>query len=782
MTDSTTTMTEKPFTDPVCGMSVASDGPHHFVHGGQDFYFCCQRCLDRFSADPEPFLRKEEAGEACCASQAQTPRAATSATAIHVCPMCPEVRNVGPGICPSCGMALEPEAVTLGEEDHSELTDMTRRFIVCAMLTVPVFIIAMGDMFPGFHELLSRGTSRWIEFLLATPVVLWGGWPFFVRGWQSIANRHPNMFTLIALGTGVAFLYSVVAVLFPGLFPDSFRHADGTVELYFEAAAVIVTLVLMGQVMELRARSRTSQAIRALLGMAPKTARRIAPCGGEKDVPLEEVAVGDKLRVRPGEKIPVDGRVLEGKSHIDESMISGEPIPVQKVEGDSVFGATLNRNGSLVIEALRVGRDTMLSQIVQMVAEAQRSRAPVQGLVDKVSGYFVPAVVLASIISFFMWAALGPQPVMAYAIVNAVAVLIIACPCALGLATPMSIMVASGKGAKHGVLFRNAESIEMLRQVDTIVTDKTGTLTEGKPALVTVLSDNSIDEPDLLRLAAGLEKASEHPLAEAIVAGYAGQGAEPPGVEDFESVTGKGVIGRVDGRSVAIGNIALLTQLEIDHGHFREQAEKLRADGQTVMFVAVDGLAAGLFGVADPIKATTPNAINALHREGLRVVMLTGDNATTARAVAEKLGIDEVIAGVLPHEKVEWIRSLQADGHRVAMAGDGINDAPALAQSDVGIAMGTGTDVAMESAGVTLVGGDLGGIVRARKLSSATMKNIRQNLFFAFFYNSLGVPVAAGILYPWFGILLSPMIAAAAMSFSSVSVIANALRLNRLRL
>jgi len=590
------------------------------------------------------------------------------------------------------------------------------------------------------------------------------------------------MFTLIALGTGVAFLYSVVAVMFPGLFPGSFRHADGTVDLYFEAAAVIVTLVLMGQVMELRARSQTSQAIRALLGLAPKTARRIASCGGEKDVPLEKVQVGDKLRVRPGEKIPVDGRVLEGRSHIDESMISGEPIPVEKVEGDRVIGATMNGSGSLVIEARRVGMDTLLAQIVKMVAQAQRSRAPVQGLVDKVAAWFVPIVVLASIVSFFMWAVLGPQPVMAYAIVNAVAVLIIACPCALGLATPMSIMVASGKGAKHGVLFRNAEAIEMLRQVDTIVTDKTGTLTAGKPALVTVYCDSSVDEASLLRMVAGLEKASEHPLAEAVMNGVAARSIAAGSAENFESITGKGVIGQVDGHSLALGNMALLDQLEVNHEPFRKRAEDLRTDGQTVMFVAVDGRAVGLLGVADPIKTTSREAINALHREGLRIVMLSGDNATTAEAVANQLGIKEVIAGVLPGEKVERIRAMQAEGRKVAMAGDGINDAPALAQSDVGIAMGTGTDVAMESAGVTLVSGDLRGIVRARRLSRATMRNIRQNLFFAFFYNSLGVPVAAGILYPWFGILLSPMIAAAAMSFSSVSVIANALRLNRLRL
>jgi Cu+-exporting ATPase len=679
-------------------------------------------------------------------------------------------------------MALEPETVTLEEEDNSELENMSRRLIICALLTVPVFVIAMGGMFPWFHEYLPRGYAHWIEFVLATPVVLWGGWPFFERGWQSVVNRHPNMFTLIALGTGVAYLYSLVAVLAPNLFPASFRDTAGNVDLYFEAAAVIITLVLMGQVMELRARSQTSQAIRALLGMAPKTARRITPCGHEKDVPLEDLEVGDKLRVRPGEKIPVDGQVLEGRSHVDESMISGEAIPLEKSEGDLVIGATLNGSGTLVIEAQRVGRDTMLARIVQMVAQAQRSRAPVQTLVDRVAGYFVPAVVLASIVSFIMWAALGPQPAMAYAVVNAVAVLIIACPCALGLATPMSIMVASGKGAKHGVLFRDAESIELLHQVDTLVTDKTGTLTEGKPALVSVICENSVDRSEMLRLSAGLEQASEHPLAEAVLAAAAAQGIIPGIATDFDSVTGKGITGKVDGRPVAVGNSALLKQLGISHDSLQERADALRAEGQTVLFVAVDGEASGMMGVADPVKASAAKAIDELRREGLRLIMLSGDNQATANAVARKLGIDEVIAGVLPEEKAAKIKALQEEGCKVAMAGDGINDAPALAQSDVGIAMGTGTDVAMESAGVTLVGGDLLGIVRARRLSRATMTNIRQNLFFAFFYNSLGVPVAAGILYPWFGLLLSPMIAAAAMSFSSVSVITNALRLNRLRL
>jgi len=768
--------------DPVCGMKVSADGPHHFVFKGRDFHFCCQRCRDRFSADPAQFLLRQNSDVSGRPSQAHETPEAASASAIHICPMCPEVRNTGPGVCPLCGMALEPETVTLEEEDNSELENMSRRLIICALLTVPVFVIAMSGMFPWFHEYLPRGYAHWIEFVLATPVVLWGGWPFFERGWQSVVNRHPNMFTLIALGTGVAYLYSLVAVLAPNLFPASFRDTAGNVDLYFEAAAVIITLVLMGQVMELRARSQTSQAIRALLGMAPKTARRITPCGHEKDVPLEDLEVGDKLRVRPGEKIPVDGQVLEGRSHVDESMISGEAIPLEKSEGDLVIGATLNGSGTLVIEAQRVGRDTMLARIVQMVAQAQRSRAPVQTLVDRVAGYFVPAVVLASIVSFIMWAALGPQPAMADAVVNAVAVLIIACPCALGLATPMSIMVASGKGAKHGVLFRDAESIELLHQVDTLVTDKTGTLTEGKPALVSVICENSVDQSEMLRLSAGLEQASEHPLAEAVLAAAAAQGIIPGTATDFDSVTGKGITGKVDGRPVAVGNSALLKQLGISHNSLQERADALRAEGQTVLFVAVDGEASGMMGVADPVKASAAKAIDELRREGLRLIMLSGDNQATANAVARKLGIDEVIAGVLPEEKAAKIKALQEEGCKVAMAGDGINDAPALAQSDVGIAMGTGTDVAMESAAVTLVGGDLLGIVRARRLSRATMTNIRQNLFFAFVYNSLGVPVAAGILYPWFGLLLSPMIAAAAMSFSSVSVITNALRLNRLRL
>jgi len=702
--------------------------------------------------------------------------------AVYVCPMCPEVRNAGPGICPSCGMALEPETFTLEEETgNPELTDMSRRFLIGLILTIPLFVIAMGGMLPGFDGILAPRTSRWLEFALSTPVVLWAGWPFFVRGWHSLLNRHPNMFTLIALGTGVAYVYSVVAVFLPGVFPDSFRGSDGHVGLYFEAAAVIVTLVLMGQVLELRARSKTGEAIKSLLGLAPKTARRLTPCGHERDVPLDQLKTGDKLRIRPGEKVPVDGIVLEGSSTIDESMISGEPVPVAKAPGDNVIGATVNGTGSLVIEAQRVGADTVLAQIVAMVAQAQRSRAPVQKLVDGVAAYFVPLVVIAAVVTFIAWAALGPEPAMAYATINAVAVLIIACPCALGLATPMSIMVASGKGAQVGVLFRNAGAIEALRQVDTVVVDKTGTLTEGRPKVATVAAVEGFPEQEVLRLAAALEKASEHPLAGAVVAAAMASGGELPETTQFQSHTGKGVTGLVAGREVAVGNSALLKALALGEDEFPGRARKLQDEGHTVMFVVVDGKPAGLIAVVDPIRATSLQAIRALHREGIRVVMLTGDSESTARAVARQLGLDEVFAGVLPGEKAERVRLLQKQGHRVAMAGDGINDAPALASADVGIAMGTGTDVAIESAGVTLMGGDPEGIVKAIKLSRATMRNIRQNLFFAFAYNSIGVPVAAGVLYPWFGILLSPMIAAAAMSFSSVSVIANALRLNRVK-
>ncbi len=701
-------------------------------------------------------------------------------TTRYTCPMHPEIVRDDPGQCPICGMALEPVAASLDAEENPELTDMTRRLWVSTALTVPVVVIAMGDVVGlTFDRLASARTLGWIELALGTPVVLWGGWPFFVRGGQSVVRRSLNMFSLIALGTGVAYAYSVVATAAPGVFPVSFRDAHGEVAVYFEAAAVIVTLVLLGQVMELRARSRTGAAIRALLGLAPKTARRVEADGSEADVALDRVQVGNRLRVRPGEKVPVDGVVVEGSSAVDESMITGEPIPVSKRSGDRVIGATVNGTGSLVIEAQRVGADTLLAQIVQMVAAAQRSRAPIQKLADVVAGWFVPAVVVIAVVTFTVWALIGPAPAMAYALINAVAVLIIACPCALGLATPMSIMTATGKGATVGVLFKDAEAIEVMREIDTLVVDKTGTLTEGRPKLVQVEPATGLTDADLLRLAASLERGSEHPLAAAIVAGAGERSVALGEVADFESVTGKGVTGRVDDRQVALGNAGLLESLGIDAGDLSARAEALRQEGQTVMFVAADGRAVGLIGVADPIKDTTPAAIEALHGEGVRIVMLTGDSETTARAVAGRLGLDDVIAGVLPDQKAQTIRTLQAEGRVVGMAGDGINDAPALAQAQVGIAMGTGTDVAMESAGVTLVKGDLRGIVRARRLSRATMRNIRQNLFFAFVYNALGVPVAAGVLYPAFGILLSPMIAAAAMSFSSVSVIANALRLNR---
>jgi Cu+-exporting ATPase len=700
------------------------------------------------------------------------------------CPMHPQIVRDGPGTCPICGMALEPRTVSLEEEENPELKDMTRRFWVSVVLTAPLFLVAMAHLLPGetLGHFLSPERMGWIELLIATPVVLWGGWPFFVRASNSVVNRALNMFTLIGLGVGVAYIYSLVAVVAPGLFPVSFRGPDGSVGRYFEAAAVIVTLVLLGQVLELRARSRTGSAIRALLGLAPKTARRIAADGTEADIALDQVKPGERLRVRPGEKVPVDGVVLEGSSSVDESMVSGEPIPVEKHAGDRVIGATVNGTGAFVMQAEKVGSETLLARIVQMVAEAQRSRAPIQKLADVVAGYFVPAVVLIAIVTFAVWSLVGPAPRMAHALVNAVAVLIIACPCALGLATPMSIMVAMGKGATAGVLFKNAEAIEVLRKVDTLVVDKTGTLTEGKPKLVTVEPAPGQTEAALLRAAASLERGSEHPLAAAIVRGAEERGAAPSSAEGFESVTGKGVKGRVAGRVVALGNHALMEGLGVDAAPLAARAEELRRDGQTVMLVSIDGKLAGLLGVADPIKSSTPEAIESLHREGVRIVMLTGDSRTTAQAVGQRLGIDEVIAEVLPDQKAEKVRQLQAEGRIVAMAGDGINDAPALAQAQVGIAMGTGTDVAMESAGVTLVKGDLRGIVRARLLSRMTMRNIKQNLFFALVYNALGVPIAAGILYPAFGLLLSPIIAAAAMSFSSVSVIGNALRLRRARL
>ncbi len=707
-----------------------------------------------------------------------------STPAPWTCPMHPEIVRDQPGDCPICGMGLELQTVTTEEEENPELINMTRRFWVGTVLTFPLVMIAMAGAFgvSFFHRLAPARTLGLVELALATPVVLWGGWPFFTRAWKSILHRSLNMFTLVGLGVGVAYLYSLIAELIPGIFPDSFRGADGEVAVYFEAAAVITTLVLLGQVLELRARSRTGAAIKALLGLAPKMARKIWEDGTEEDVPLEKIRTGDRLRVRPGEKVPVDGVVISGSSSVDESLVTGESIPVEKGAGDAVIGATINGTGSLVMQAERVGVDTLLAQIVRMVAEAQRSRAPIQKLADVVAGYFVPAVVAVAVVTFVVWASIGPEPAMAYALINAVAVLIIACPCALGLATPMSIMVAMGKGATSGVLFRNAEAIEVLRKVDTLVVDKTGTLTIGKPELMTVWPTEDWDERELLRLAASLERSSEHPLAASIIAGAQKRGLDLVEVSRFSSVTGKGVLGYVGERYVALGNQALLEQLDVNPGNLVEKAEELRGEGQTVMFVCVDGSPAGLVGVADPIKETTPTAIDQLHREGVRVVMLTGDSRTTAEAVARSLDIDEIAAEVLPDQKAEIVKRLQSEGHVVAMAGDGVNDAPALAQAEVGIAMGTGTDVAMESAGVTLVKGDLTGIVRARVLSRATMRNIRQNLFFAFVYNALGVPLAAGVLYPVFGLLLSPIIAAAAMSFSSVSVIANALRLKAVRL
>jgi len=767
--------------DPVCGMTVNPlSAAGSFEYNGQTYYFCSQHCLHKFRESPERFL---SAGPSPMAHHEPAPAPATGEKIEYTCPMHPEVIRDAPGFCPICGMALEPRTVTL-EEDNAELNDIKRRFWVSAVLSLPVLIIGMSDLIPGdpARAFLGPGMSTWISLVLATPVVLWGGWPFFVRAWYSIVNRSPNMFTLIGLGVGVAYVYSMIATFMPQIFPHGFRDHMGNVPVYFEAASVITTLVLLGQVLELKARSSTGAAIRALLGLAPKTARRIRTNGTEEDVPLDQVMKSDRLRVRPGEKIPVDGVVLEGVSSVDEALVTGEPIPVEKQKADHVIGGTINGNGTLVMQAERVGSETLLAQIVQMVAEAQRSRAPIQRLADLVSGYFVPAVILVAFVTFFVWATLGPEPRMAYAIINAVAVLIIACPCALGLATPMSIMVATGKGAHGGILFKNAEAIEVLREIDTLVVDKTGTLTEGKPKLVTVAPAKGFSETELLRLAASLERASEHPLAAAIVSSATERGVQLTSVDAFESLTGKGVKGKLDGRSVALGNRALLDELNINAYELATQAEPYRTEGQTMMFVIVDGKPAGILGVADPIKESTPAAIDQLHQQNIKIVMLTGDSRTTAETVARRLKIDEVVGEVLPHQKAEIVKRFQNEGRKVAMAGDGINDAPALAQADVGMAMGTGTDVAMQSADVTLVKGDLRGIVRAIRLSRGTMKNIKQNLFFAFVYNTVGVPIAAGVLYPFFGLLLSPMIAAAAMSFSSVSVIANSLRLRSLKL
>jgi P-type Cu+ transporter len=811
-------------TDPVCRMQVdPASSADRYDYNGRTYYFCCKGCREKFQADPERYLKptapstdptfisigsiksvpaavKPSPGATytcpmdpevmqskpgpcpkCGMALESMELAAPASKTEYVCPMHPEVVSDTPGTCPKCGMALEPRTVAVTEEANPELIGMTRRFWVGVALSLPLLTLAMLDHLPGqpLRSWLSGPAQGWLEFALAPPVVLWGGFPFFQRGWASIVNRHLNMFTLIAIGTGVAYLDSVAAVLTPGLFPESFRAHDGTVARYFEAAAVITTLVLLGQVLELRARSRTSQSIKMLLGLTPKTARRVGKDGKEEEVPLDHVMVGDTLRVRPGEKVPVDGVVREGASAVDESMVTGEAMPVEKRPGDRVTGATINATGSFLMQADRVGSGTLLAQIVRMVGEAQRSRAPIQRLADTVSGWFVPGVVAAAVVTFIVWAWIGPEPRLAYALVNAVAVLIIACPCALGLATPMSIMVGTGRGATMGVLIKNAEALEIFEKVDTLVIDKTGTLTEGKPRLVTIESDGGVTDMELLRLAAGLERGSEHPLAAAIVAEAERRGLAPAKAADFQSLTGKGVTGTIDGRPVSLGNAALLKELYVEPGPLAGRADSLRRDGQTVIFVVVDRRLAGLLGVADPVKPTTPDALRQLRKEGLRIVMLTGDSRQTAEAVARTLEIDEIRAEVLPDQKGRVVKEQRAKGRIVAMAGDGINDAPALAEAHVGIAMGTGADIAMESAGVTLVKGDLVGLVRARRLSRATMGNIRQNLFFAFIYNALGVPIAAGVLYPFFGLLLSPIIASAAMSFSSVSVIGNALRLRR---
>ena len=818
--------------DVVCGMSVDPErAPAKSEHAGRTYHFCCASCAAKFRADPEKYLHAKRAdsshpmpliqlGAAKPVTIAKSP-AAPSRSPAYVCPMDPEVRQDHPGPCPKCGMALEPDVppasatrieyacpmhpeivreypgscpicgmaleprtAVVEELENPELVSMTRRFWVSAALAVPVLVLGMSDMIPGqpVQRVLSVRAIEWIQLLLATPVVVWGGWPFFERGWASLVNRSLNMFTLIALGTGTAYVYSVVAVLFPGIFPTSFRLAGGQVPVYFEAAAVITALVLLGQVLELRARSRTSAAIRALLKLSPKAARLVRADGTELDIPVEHVAVGDVLRVRPGEKIPIDGIAIDGSSSVDESLVTGEPIPVEKSEGSRVTGGTVNGTGTLVIRAERVGNETLLAQIVRMVSEAQRSRAPVQQLADRVSAYFVPAVVLVAVLTFIWWSLFGPAPKMGHALLNAVAVLIIACPCALGLATPMAIMVGTGCGALAGVLIKNAEALEIMEKVDTLVVDKTGTLTEGRPRVTSIITRKGYDEAQVLRLSAALERASEHPLAAAILAAAKDRGITPGNVTSFSSLTGKGVTGIAEGQAVSLGNRALLVDLGITPGDFDERAKSMESAGQTVMFVIIAGKIAGIIGVADPVKASTPEAIERLHRERIRIVMITGDSRATAEAVAHTLGIDQVHAGVLPDKKGEIIKQLQAERHVVAMAGDGVNDAPALAQADVGIAMGTGTDVAMESAGITLLRGDLRGIARARVLSRATMRNIRQNLFFAFLYNSAGIPIAAGVLYPFFGLLLSPIFASAAMTFSSVSVIANALRLRNVHL
>jgi len=762
--------------DIVCGMEVSESTPYQAQRDGTHYYFCSESCRMKFTGHPETYLHPIPQPVACPSHSCDI------SPALYTCPMHPEIEQEGPGTCPKCGMALEPKEVRLGEENGEE-KELTRRLRVSAVLALAVFISAMGsEMWPGtFNPLIDPRVRQWVELILSAPVVWWGGWSFFTRGVQSLHTRNFNMFTLISMGIATAWIYSAVAVLFPGLFPPHMRM-HGVIPVYFEAAAVITALVLLGQVLEARARSRTNEAIRLLLGLAPTTATIVRDDGNEEEIDLRMVLRGDRLRVRPGEKVPVDGVVEEGESYVDESMVSGEPIPLSKKAGDRVIGATLNGNGSFILRAEKVGSETLLSQIVAMVSQAQRSRAPIQNVADAVAGVFVPAVVITALAAFVVWYLWGPEPSLAYAVINAVAVLIIACPCALGLATPISIMVGTGKGATNGVLIKNAEALETMEKVDTLVIDKTGTLTEGKPKLVTLTVREGLEENEILRLAASLERSSEHPLAEAIVRGAQARGVELSVAERFESFTGEGAAGSVEGRSVAVGNLTLLKRLGIDPLDWAAAADRLRQEGQSVMFIAIDSRAEGIVGVADPIKENTAEAIRSLHEEGVEIVMLSGDSRLSAGAVAAQLGIERVIAEVLPQEKARIIEQLQREGRIVAMAGDGINDAPALAQAHVGIAMGSGTDVAMESAGITLVHGDLRGIVRARRLSRETMRNIRENLFFAFVYNTAGIPIAAGVLYPFFGLLLSPMIAAAAMSFSSVSVITNALRLRGLKL
>jgi P-type Cu+ transporter len=759
--------------DPVCGMKVdPATARHKIDHGGKTFYFCSERCRTKFEGDPAKYVHGKVQ---------QVPPAGVPEGTIYTCPMHPQIRQVGPGNCPICGMALEPELATADTGPNPELIDMTRRFWAGLALSVPVVVLEMGGHLIGGHGWIDQSLSNWIQLVLATPVVLWAGWPFFVRGWQSVLTRNLNMFTLIAMGTGVAWVYSVVATVVPGAFPSTFRAHEGAVAVYFEAAAVITVLVLLGQVLELRAREATSGAIKALLDLAPKTARRIRADGSDEEVQISVLEVGDRLRVRPGEKVPVDGEITEGRSSLDESMVTGESMPVSKEVGGKVIAGTLNRSGGFVMRAEKVGSDTMLSQIVQMVAQAQRSRAPIQRLADQVAGWFVPAVIVVAIAAFGAWAVYGPEPRFAFGLVAAVSVLIIACPCALGLATPMSIMVGVGRGAHMGVLIKNAEALERMERIDTLVVDKTGTLTEGKPKVVAVIPAQGITDAEVLRLAASVERASEHPLADAIVNEAKDRGLQTADVQDFDSPVGKGALGTVNGKKVLLGNAAFMRSQGVDTSAMESEAERQRGEGATVINMAIDGKLAGILAIADPVKQSTPEALRALAAEGVKVIMLTGDNRTTAQAVARRLGIADVEAEVLPDQKSAVVAKLQKQGRIVAMAGDGVNDAPALAAAEVGIAMGTGTDVAMESAGITLLKGDLTGIVRARRLSRATMSNIRQNLFFAFAYNAAGIPIAAGVLYPTFGLLLSPIVAAAAMALSSVSVVGNALRLRTSR-